>query len=29
MFDSPLNNATAHYLHNMLYVLGAMRETSA
>jgi predicted dehydrogenase len=29
VFDSPLNNATAHYLHNMLYVLGATRETSA
>ncbi len=27
--DSPLNNATAHYLHNMLYVLGATRETTA
>ncbi len=22
VFDSPVNNATAHYLHNMLYVLG-------
>ena len=22
IFDSPVNNATAHYLHNMLYVLG-------
>jgi predicted dehydrogenase len=29
VFDSPLNNATAHYLHNMLYLLGATRETSA
>ena len=29
VFDSPANNATAHYLHNMLYVLGATRETSA
>ena len=29
VFDSPLNNATAHYLHNMLYVLGPTRETSA
>jgi predicted dehydrogenase len=28
VFDSPLNNAAAHYLHNMLYVLGATRETS-
>jgi predicted dehydrogenase len=28
VFDSPLNNAAAHYLHNMLYVLGAARETS-
>ena len=24
VLDSPLNNATAHYLHNMLYVLGAI-----
>lgn len=29
VFDSPLNNATAHYLHNMFYVLGATREQSA
>jgi predicted dehydrogenase len=29
VFDSPLNNATAHYLHNMLYVLGPSREISA
>jgi predicted dehydrogenase len=29
VFDSPLNNATAHYLQNMLYVLGPTRETSA
>jgi predicted dehydrogenase len=29
IFDSPVNNATAHYLHNMLYLLGPTRETSA
>jgi predicted dehydrogenase len=29
VLDSPVNNATAHYLHNMLYVLGPTRETSA
>jgi predicted dehydrogenase len=29
VFDGPMNNATAHYLHNMLYVLGPTRETSA
>ena len=29
VFDSPVNNATAHYLHNMLYLLGQTRETSA
>lgn len=29
VLDSPVNNATAHYLHNMLYVLGNTRETSA
>jgi predicted dehydrogenase len=29
VFDGPINNATAHYLHNMLYVLGPTRETSA
>jgi hypothetical protein len=27
--DSPANNATAHYLHNMLYLLGGTRETAA
>ena len=27
--DSPTNNATSHYLHNMLYLLGRTRETSA
>ncbi len=29
VLDSPVNNAVAHYLHNMFYVLGASRETSA
>jgi predicted dehydrogenase len=29
VYDSPLNNAAAHYLHNMLYVLGPTRATSA
>ena len=29
VFDSPVNNACAHYLHNMLYVLGDRTETSA
>jgi hypothetical protein len=29
ILDSPINNATAHYLHNCFYVLGATRETSA
>jgi hypothetical protein len=29
IFDSPANNATAHFLHNMFYLLGATRETSA
>ena len=29
VLDSPANNATAHYLHNCMYVLGATRETSA
>ena len=29
VLDSPANNATAHYIHNMVYVLGATRETSA
>lgn len=28
ILDSPANNATAHYLHNMLYVLGDTRESS-
>jgi predicted dehydrogenase len=28
VFDSPLNNATAHYLHNMLYVLGEATDRS-
>jgi predicted dehydrogenase len=28
VLDSPAGNAAAHYLHNMLYVLGATRETS-
>ena len=28
VLDSPANNATAHYLHNMFYVLGPARETS-
>jgi len=28
VFDSPVSNATAHYLHNMLYLLGNSRETS-
>lgn len=28
VLDSPVNNATAHYLHNMLYLLGPTRETS-
>lgn len=27
--DSPANNANAHHLHNMLYVLGDTRQTSA
>jgi predicted dehydrogenase len=26
--DSPVNNATAHFLHNMFYLLGPTRETS-
>jgi predicted dehydrogenase len=26
--DSPLNNATAHFMHNMLYLLGAETDTS-
>jgi predicted dehydrogenase len=29
VLDSPVNNATAHYLHNMLYLLGDQRETAA
>jgi predicted dehydrogenase len=29
VLDSPVNNATAHYLHNMLYVLGDTRASSA
>jgi predicted dehydrogenase len=29
IFDSPANNATAHFLHNMFYLLGRTRETSA
>ncbi len=29
VLDSPVNNACAHQLHNMLYVLGKTRETSA
>ena len=29
VYDSPVNNATAHFLHNMLYVCGASQELSA
>jgi len=29
VLDSPVSNATAHYLHNMLYLLGPRRERSA
>lgn len=29
VLDSPAGNAAAHYLHNMLYILGSTRETSA
>jgi predicted dehydrogenase len=29
VFDSPVNNACAHYLHNMFYVLGDRTDTSA
>jgi len=29
VMDSPVNNATAHFLHNMLYLLGPTREISA
>lgn len=28
ILDSPANNATAHYIHNMFYILGDTRETS-
>lgn len=29
IFDSVINNATAHYLHNMLYILGDRFDTAA
>jgi predicted dehydrogenase len=29
VFDSPVNNAAAHYLHNMFYVLGHATDASA
>jgi hypothetical protein len=29
VFDSPVNNAAAHFLHNMFYLLGPTRESSA
>ena len=29
MLDSPVNNATAHYLHNMFYLLGKSPQASA
>ena len=29
VFDSPANNATSHFLHNMLYILGPQRELAA
>lgn len=29
VLDSPLGNATAHFLHNIFYILGHSRETSA
>lgn len=29
VFDSPVNNATAHYLHNMLFLLGETIDASA
>lgn len=29
ILDSPINNATAHYLHNMFYVIGAETDASA
>lgn len=28
VLDSPVNNAVAHYLHNLFYILGETRETS-
>jgi predicted dehydrogenase len=29
VLDSPVNNATSHFLHNMFYLLGSSRQTSA
>src|SRR5204863_2001505 len=29
IYDSPVNNATSHFLHNMFYLLGRTRETSS
>jgi predicted dehydrogenase len=29
VLDSPVNNATSHYLHNMLYILGPQTDRSA
>lgn len=29
VLDSPVSNATAHYLHNLFYLLGEQRESSA
>jgi predicted dehydrogenase len=29
VFDSPVNNATSHFLHNMFYLLGKTRHSSA
>ena len=29
VLDSPVNNATSHYLHNMFYLLGRTRQSSA
>lgn len=29
VYDSPANNAAAHFLHNMLYILGPRRDASA
>jgi len=29
VLDSPVNNATSHFLHNMFYILGKRRESSA